>query len=65
MEFADFIKTPNTKGVILHRPFLPPLEGTLCISSHYFILSSSDKNNDEIWVRNYLLSLSCLIVRFI
>lgn len=49
MEFADYIKAPNTEGVTLHRPFHDPLEGTLCITGHHFILSSRSKN-EELWM---------------
>ncbi|GFU50483.1 myotubularin-related protein 9 [Nephila pilipes] len=49
MEFADYIKAPNTEGVTLHRPFHEPLEGTLCITGHHFILSSRSKN-EELWM---------------
>ncbi|GIY67345.1 myotubularin-related protein 9 [Caerostris darwini] len=49
MEFADYIKAPNTEGVTLLRPFHEPLEGTLCITGHHFILSSRSKN-EELWM---------------
>ncbi|KFM70519.1 Myotubularin-related protein 9, partial [Stegodyphus mimosarum] len=49
MEFVDYIKAPTTEGVTLHRPFHPPMEGTLCISGHLFILSSREKN-EELWM---------------
>lgn len=49
MDFADHIQAGNIKGVTLHRPFHPPLGGTLCITGHYFILSSGDVN-EELWM---------------
>ncbi|XP_054724545.1 myotubularin-related protein 9-like [Uloborus diversus] len=49
MEFADYISAPNTEGVVLHRPFHQPLEGTLCITGHHFIISSRE-NKEELWM---------------
>ena len=51
MEFVEFIKTPKVDGVVLHRPFHPAIEGTLCLTGHHLILSSRKTNSEELWVR--------------
>ncbi|XP_062858264.1 myotubularin-related protein 9 [Trichomycterus rosablanca] len=50
MEFAELIKTPRVDGVVLHRPFLPVVEGTLCLTGHHLILSSRQDNTEELWL---------------
>lgn len=50
MEFAELIKTPRVDGVILHRPFMPKVEGTLCLTGHHLILSSRQDNTEELWL---------------
>lgn len=50
MEFAELIKTPKVDGVILHRPFMPIVEGTLCLTGHHLILSSRQDNTEELWL---------------
>ncbi|XP_028857836.1 myotubularin-related protein 9 [Denticeps clupeoides] len=50
MEFAELIKTPRVDGVVLHRPFLPLVEGTLCLTGHHLILSSRQDNTEELWL---------------
>ncbi|KAG9337466.1 hypothetical protein JZ751_028656 [Albula glossodonta] len=50
MEFAELIKTPRVDGVVLHRPFLPTVEGTLCLTGHHLILSSRQDNTEELWL---------------
>lgn len=50
MEFAELIKTPRVDGVILHRPFMPTVEGTLCLTGHHLILSSRQDNTEELWL---------------
>ncbi|XP_061610463.1 myotubularin-related protein 9 isoform X1 [Phyllopteryx taeniolatus] len=50
MEFAELIKTPRVDGVVLQRPFLPTVEGTLCLTGHHLILSSRQDNTEELWL---------------
>lgn len=50
MEFVELIKTPRVDGVVLHRPFLPTVEGTLCLTGHHLILSSRQDNTEELWL---------------
>ncbi|XP_032877261.1 myotubularin-related protein 9 [Amblyraja radiata] len=50
MEFAELIKTPRVDGAFLHRPFLPRVEGTLCLTGHHLILSSRQDNSEELWL---------------
>lgn len=50
MEFAELIKTPRVDGVVLHRPFMPVVEGTLCLTGHHLILSSRQDNTEELWL---------------
>ncbi|XP_052327609.1 LOW QUALITY PROTEIN: myotubularin-related protein 9-like [Oncorhynchus keta] len=50
MEFAELIKTPRVDGVVLRRPFLPTVEGTLCLTGHHLILSSRQDNTEELWL---------------
>ncbi|XP_031437877.1 myotubularin-related protein 9 [Clupea harengus] len=50
MEFAELIKTPRVDGVVLHRPFMPLVEGTLCLTGHHLILSSRQDNTEELWL---------------
>ena len=50
MEFAEFIKTPMVDSVTLRRPFMEPLEGTLCVTGHQLILSSRRDDHEELWV---------------
>lgn len=50
MEFAELIKTPRVDGVVLHRPFKPTVEGTLCLTGHHLILSSRQDNIEELWL---------------
>ena len=50
MEFAELIKTPRVDGVVLHRPFMPTVEGTLCLTGHHLILSSRQDNTEELWL---------------
>ncbi|XP_043918708.1 myotubularin-related protein 9 [Protopterus annectens] len=50
MEFVELIKTPRVDNVILHRPFLPTVEGTLCLTGHHLILSSRQDNTEELWL---------------
>lgn len=50
MEFAELIKTPRVDGAVLHRPFMPTVEGTLCLTGHHLILSSRQDNTEELWL---------------
>ncbi|XP_028652223.1 myotubularin-related protein 9 [Erpetoichthys calabaricus] len=50
MEFAELIKTPRVDNVVLHRPFLPQVEGTLCLTGHHLILSSRQDSTEELWL---------------
>ncbi|XP_064381242.1 myotubularin-related protein 9-like isoform X2 [Dromaius novaehollandiae] len=40
MEFAELIKTATVESVLLSGAGLPPVRGTLCITSHHLLLSS-------------------------
>ncbi|EPY77496.1 myotubularin-related protein 9 isoform 1 [Camelus ferus] len=50
LEFAELIKTPRVDNVVLHRPFYPAVEGTLCLTGHHLILSSRQDNTEELWL---------------
>lgn len=50
MEFAELIKTPRVDNVVLHRPFHPAVEGTLCLTGHHLILSSRQDCSEELWL---------------
>ncbi|CAH1118063.1 unnamed protein product [Phaedon cochleariae] len=50
MEFAELIITPKLDGVILHSPFIDPVDGTLCITGHHLILSSRKEDVQELWL---------------
>uniref|UniRef100_A0A8C3A889 Myotubularin-related protein 9 n=1 Tax=Cyclopterus lumpus TaxID=8103 RepID=A0A8C3A889_CYCLU len=72
MEFAELIKTPRVDGVILHRPFMPTVEGTLCLTGHHLILSSRQDNAEELWLlhsnidsieKRFVGSLGSIIVK--
>uniref|UniRef100_A0AAQ5ZQV6 Myotubularin-related protein 9 n=1 Tax=Amphiprion ocellaris TaxID=80972 RepID=A0AAQ5ZQV6_AMPOC len=72
MEFAELIKTPRVDGVVLHRPFLPTVEGTLCLTGHHLILSSRQDNTEELWLlhsnidsieKRFVGSLGSIIVK--
>ncbi|XP_048358411.1 myotubularin-related protein 9-like isoform X2 [Sphaerodactylus townsendi] len=47
MEFAELIKTTKVNNVVLSRPGLAPVKGTLCITSHHLLLSSQAEGNGE------------------
>lgn len=40
MEFSELIKTATVESVLLSCAGLPPVRGTLCITSHHLLLSS-------------------------
>uniref|UniRef100_A0A7N6B1Y6 Myotubularin-related protein 9 n=1 Tax=Anabas testudineus TaxID=64144 RepID=A0A7N6B1Y6_ANATE len=72
MEFAELIKTPRVDGVVLHRPFMPTVEGTLCLTGHHLILSSRQDNTEELWLlhsnidsieKRFVGSLGSIIVK--
>ncbi|KAF3702791.1 Myotubularin-related protein 9 [Channa argus] len=72
MEFAELIKTPRVDGVVLHRPFMPIVEGTLCLTGHHLILSSRQDNTEELWLlhsnidsieKRFVGSLGSIIVK--
>uniref|UniRef100_A0A8C2SR45 MTMR6-9 GRAM domain-containing protein n=1 Tax=Coturnix japonica TaxID=93934 RepID=A0A8C2SR45_COTJA len=51
MEFAELIKTPRADNAVLHRPFYPTVEGTLCLTGHHLIFSSRRQDNEEeLWL---------------
>ncbi|XP_072404014.1 myotubularin-related protein 9-like isoform X3 [Chiloscyllium punctatum] len=50
MEFSELIKTSKVDHVLLSRPFLPPVKGTLCITSHHLLLSSRAGDKEELWL---------------
>uniref|UniRef100_UPI00398E8791 myotubularin-related protein 9-like isoform X2 n=1 Tax=Pristiophorus japonicus TaxID=55135 RepID=UPI00398E8791 len=50
MEFAELIKTSKVDHVVLSRPFLQPVKGTLCITSHHLLLSSRAGEQEELWL---------------
>ncbi|XP_062979810.1 myotubularin-related protein 9 [Elgaria multicarinata webbii] len=73
MEFAELIKTPRADNVILHRPFYPTVEGTLCLTGHHLIFSSRRQDNvEELWLlhsnidsieKRFLGSLGTIIIK--
>ncbi|XP_072884374.1 myotubularin-related protein 9-like isoform X1 [Hemitrygon akajei] len=50
MELAEWIKTSKVDGVVLSRPFLQPVKGTLCVTSHHLLLSSRAGATEELWL---------------
>lgn len=54
MEFAELIRISRCDRVMLHRPHHPVLDGTLCITGHHLIVSSCDKEPQELWVINVM-----------
>ncbi|KAJ7304414.1 hypothetical protein JRQ81_011971 [Phrynocephalus forsythii] len=55
MEFAELIKTTKVDHVGLSRPGLPPVTGTLCITSHHILVSSrpggsGEETRMELWL---------------
>ncbi|XP_033375451.1 myotubularin-related protein 9-like isoform X1 [Parus major] len=50
MEFSELIKTATVENVLLSRPGLPAVRGTLCITSHHLLLSSSPRGDLELWL---------------
>ncbi|XP_047493625.1 myotubularin-related protein 9-like [Penaeus chinensis] len=50
MEFAELIRISRCDRVMLHRPHHPVLDGTLCITGHHLIVSSCDKEPQELWL---------------
>ncbi|XP_007902502.1 myotubularin-related protein 9 isoform X2 [Callorhinchus milii] len=50
MEFAELIKTSRVDNVVLSRPFVPCVTGTLCVTSHHLLLSSRAAENMELWL---------------
>ncbi|XP_069053931.1 myotubularin-related protein 9 [Lepisosteus oculatus] len=72
MEFVELIKTPRVDNVVLHRPFMPKVEGTLCLTGHHLILSSRQDNTEELWLlhsnidsieKRFVGSLGTIIVK--
>ncbi|XP_060610633.1 myotubularin-related protein 9 [Anolis sagrei] len=73
MEFAELIKTPRADNVVLHRPFYPVVEGTLCLTGHHLIFSSRRQDNvEELWLlhsnidsieKRFIGSLGTIIVK--
>ena len=54
MEFAELILIPKLDGVVMHRPFQKPIDGTLCITGHHLILSSRKEGVEELWVNIFI-----------
>ncbi|RLV87484.1 hypothetical protein DV515_00015655 [Chloebia gouldiae] len=50
MEFSELIKTATVEDVVLWRPGLPAVRGTLCITSHHLLLSSCPRGDLELWL---------------
>ncbi|XP_062890895.1 myotubularin-related protein 9-like isoform X3 [Mobula hypostoma] len=50
MELAERIRTSQVDDVVLSRPFLQPVKGTLCVSSHHLLLSSRTGDAAELWL---------------
>ncbi|XP_059805129.1 myotubularin-related protein 9-like [Hypanus sabinus] len=50
MELAELIKTSKVDDVVLSRPFLQPVKGTLCVTSHHLLLSSRTGSAEELWL---------------
>uniref|UniRef100_H3ASG8 Myotubularin-related protein 9 n=1 Tax=Latimeria chalumnae TaxID=7897 RepID=H3ASG8_LATCH len=72
MEFVELIKTPRVDNVVLFRPFLPKVEGTLCLTGHHLILSSRQDSTEELWLlhsnidsidKRFLGSLGTIIIK--
>jgi hypothetical protein len=51
MEFAELIKISRVDGVLVHRPFQPPGQKSLCITGHHLLLSSMTDQVEESMVR--------------
>ncbi|XP_042688881.1 myotubularin-related protein 9-like [Centrocercus urophasianus] len=64
MEFAELIKTPRADNAVLHRPFHPTVEGTLCLTGHHLIFSSRRQDNEEeLWLLHS--NIDCIEKRFL
>ncbi|KAM4701373.1 myotubularin-related protein 9-like isoform 2-T2 [Discoglossus pictus] len=57
MELSEFIQTPQVEDVRVTCPLMPPMTGTLCVTSHYLLLSAvpgDDKvqegGRSELWI---------------
>ncbi|XP_030075483.1 myotubularin-related protein 9 isoform X2 [Microcaecilia unicolor] len=53
MELSELIKTTQVDNVLLSRPLVPPVKGTLCITSHHLLLSAQaegEKDSLELWL---------------
>ncbi|XP_043938437.1 myotubularin-related protein 9-like isoform X2 [Protopterus annectens] len=50
MEFSELIKVSKVEDVVLYRPFVAPVKGTLCISSHHLLFSSGTEGTMELWL---------------
>ncbi|XP_041576791.2 myotubularin-related protein 9-like isoform X3 [Taeniopygia guttata] len=50
MEFSELIKTATVEDVLLARPGLPAVRGTLCITSHHLLLSSQPRGDLQLWL---------------
>ncbi|PSN52380.1 hypothetical protein C0J52_06724 [Blattella germanica] len=53
MEFVELILIPKLDGVVMHRPFQKPVDGTLSISGHHLILSSRKEGVEELWLLHH------------
>lgn len=54
MELSELIKTPKVDGVYLHDQLHATIEGTLCVTGHYLLLSARENNVKELWVSIYI-----------
>ncbi|XP_039585181.1 myotubularin-related protein 9-like isoform X4 [Passer montanus] len=50
MEFSELIKTATVEDVLLSRPGVAAVRGTLCITSHHLLLSSCPRGDLELWL---------------
>ena len=50
MEFVDLISIPKLDGVVLHAPFMKPLDVSICITGHHIIFSTRKEGAEELWV---------------
>ncbi|XP_038650664.1 myotubularin-related protein 9-like isoform X1 [Scyliorhinus canicula] len=50
MELSELIETSKVDHVLLSRPFLQPVKGTLCVTSHHLLLSSRAGDKEELWL---------------
>nr|XP_033813214.1 myotubularin-related protein 9-like isoform X2 [Geotrypetes seraphini] len=58
MELSELIKSSRVEHVLLSRPLVPAVRGTLCITSHHLLLSAPTEEGKEDSLQLWLLHRS-------